>query len=1117
MKAIPRFPYFPVQFDKEGRVFQPAEVQSLEAHLASQGTTDLIVLSHGWNNDRAEAEDLYEAFLTNADAALAKDIPPGLAARRFAVLGVLWPSKKFADEELIPSGAAGIGGALPASSLIQQLESLRSAFDAPDAAERIDRLKKLVPKLEDSAAAGRKFAEEVRKLVAGTGTDSEDGSDSFRLMDAGDLFERMSLPVSFVAPHPVTSEGGSAGMGTDDGGAAGLGGWFSGALSGARNLLNFTTYYQMKERAGRVGTYGVNPLIRTIQRIRADLRIHLVGHSFGGRLVAATAAAGGIRVASMSLLQAAFSHHGFSPDWNGKGASGLFRGVIDRKIIEGPVMVTCTTNDKAVGMAYPLASLLAGQTAAGLGDKDSIYGGIGRNGAQKTLGEAVDSAMQPVGGSYAFQGGKIYNLKADSFVKNHGDVANPNVVYAVLSAMSAVAAGSVGLASSTTEAEKRERIQRTLSKSVVALPLLEKINAELLKPKQPPTQFEVIVDAHLDYPLGRKVAREWILEVLKVLVERHGTEEARRRLESEKNKRQNQYVFATVTAPILECLVELDTKRDHDLEELGYPEKRARDGSFSNDDFRDVKFLAAKLRSAQDPLSVFIRDRLGDTAKKELGEWNPSLEPSKALRDGLMAGLNALLKLGPLWDSTRFENVTLSEGIQKLLRSSFAVERESFLNRLLLEHAYPEALKKLSERPTVPKAIYQVWDDFPIFPLIHGSIATVKADAARAAFKAAGRDIVWAVVDSGIAGDHPHFRECQNLQGEVSAWHMDFTGAPGGALVDDFGHGTHVAGIIAGEIPEPDRSVMLAGDPNLSAPVRRFPPASNPEIVAYQRVLKSVSSEGGREIEIEPIGLPSISGMAPMTKLVSLRVLDGLGRGNVSNIIAALSHIQEINGYGRRIRIHGVNLSVGYPFDPEWFACGQSQLCVEVDRLVRSGVAVVVAAGNTGYGTLSTDALGARKAGMALTINDPGNAQLAITVGSTHRTMPHVYGVSYFSAKGPTGDGRMKPDLLAPGEKVLSCATGKIRDDLMSKLNDDARARLEQEGIRPNYAEYTGTSMAAPHVSGCVAAFLSVKREFIGQPERVKEILMKTATDLGREPSFQGRGLVDLMRAIQFV
>src|SRR5262249_30859588 len=200
----------------------------------------------------------------------------------------------------------------------------------------------------------------------------------------------------------------------------------------------------------------------------------------------------------------------------------------------------------------------------------------------------------------------------------------------------------------------------------------------------------------------------------------------------------------------------------------------------------------------------------------------------------------------------------------------------------------------------------------------------------------------------------------------------------------------------------------------------------------------------------------AISGMAPKSKLLSLKVLGDDGEGQASNLIAAIEQIQEINGNGRRIRIHGVNMSVGYDFEPEWFACGQSPLCIEVDRLVQSGVVVVVAAGNTGYGFNTTQSRGVVASGLDLTINDPGNAELAITVGSTHREMPHVYGVSYFSSKGPTGDGRRKPDLVAPGEKILSCATQRPLDKIKSQLDPNKTYQ---------YVEDSGTSMAAPHVS----------------------------------------------------
>src|SRR5437764_13585450 len=226
------------------------------------------------------------------------------------------------------------------------------------------------------------------------------------------------------------------------------------------------------------------------------------------------------------------------------------------------------------------------------------------------------------------------------------------------------------------------------------------------------------------------------------------------------------------------------------------------------------------------------------------------------------------------------------------------------------------------------------------------------------------------------------------------------------------------------------------------------------------------------EITYDPVPIEDISGMAPNCKLVSLKVLDGDGNGLASNMIAAIEYIQEINGNGRRLRIHGVNMSVGYDFEPEWFACGQSPLCVEVDRLVRSGVVVVVAAGNTGYGKVAASQRSAM-VGLSNTINDPGNAALAITVGSTHRDSPHTYGVSYFSSKGPTGDGRLKPDLVAPGERITSCA---------------AKAALVRAGLPAAdgvaaYLDDSGTSMAAPHVSGAVAAFLSIRREFIQRRE----------------------------------
>jgi serine protease AprX len=403
-------------------------------------------------------------------------------------------------------------------------------------------------------------------------------------------------------------------------------------------------------------------------------------------------------------------------------------------------------------------------------------------------------------------------------------------------------------------------------------------------------------------------------------------------------------------------------------------------------------------------------------------------------------------------------------------------------------------------------ALYRIWLDHEVKQFINLSISTVKADAARNAFSALGKDIVWAVVDTGIDRVHPHFDKHQNLALKAPLRHRDFTGLGSGtddeleasACNDVTGHGTHVAGIIAGE----------------------FKAENGRQIVAAVRQRR----EDGEVMTDLITDIASISGMAPQCKILSLKVLDNDGSGRASNLIAALEYIQELNGNGRRIRVHGVNMSVGYDFEPKWFACGQSPLCVEVDRLVRSGVVVVVAAGNTGYGYNQLLSGRAVAAGQDLTINDPGNADLAITVGSTHREMPHVYGVSYFSSKGPTGDGRLKPDLVAPGEKIISCQSSNAGPQgeaaSSEQLESGTPAKAAAPAANANaayYKEDSGTSMAAPHVSGVIAAFLSVRREFIGRPEAVKEIFTSTATDLKRTVYFQGKGLVDLMRAIQSV
>ena len=161
----------------------------------------------------------------------------------------------------------------------------------------------------------------------------------------------------------------------------------------------------------------LNGMLASIRQLRPDLRVHLIGHSFGARVV--TAAVDGpvaIGPASLALLQGAFSHNGFAAKFDGK-KDGFFRKVVAQSKVVGPILATHTVNDRAVGIAYALASRFSNDNAAALGDENDVFGGIGRNGAIKLKpAEFVKAALLPATSPYQFTAGKVHNLKADAFI-----------------------------------------------------------------------------------------------------------------------------------------------------------------------------------------------------------------------------------------------------------------------------------------------------------------------------------------------------------------------------------------------------------------------------------------------------------------------------------------------------------------------------------------------------------------------------------------------------------------------------------------------------------------------------------------------------------------------------
>jgi serine protease AprX len=420
--------------------------------------------------------------------------------------------------------------------------------------------------------------------------------------------------------------------------------------------------------------------------------------------------------------------------------------------------------------------------------------------------------------------------------------------------------------------------------------------------------------------------------------------------------------------------------------------------------------------------------------------------------------------------------------------------------------------------------VYSVSLNREATPTIALSTLAIKADAARLLFNISCRELAWAVVDCGIDAQHPAFRQrVRDKDGKdkpASTKPFEDENKKSGnftRVVETYDF-TQIDLLLDPDTPEqPELVKEKGGDPlelkkalkdlnsalsdgraidwKLIAPLLRVPHETGkykPPGMDHGTHVAGILASDWRRDESDGMLDDDLAGVCPDLRLYDLRVLDEEGRGDEFAVMAALQFIRYLNATNDFTVVHGVNLSLSIPHDISNYACGRTPICDESERVVSSGVVVVAAAGNQGYRKYET-AEGTTEAYNSISITDPGNADLVITVGATHRFRPHTYGVSYFSSRGPTGDGRSKPDLVAPGEKITAPLPGNL------------------VGLKD------GTSMAAPHVSGAAALLMARYNELVGRPVRIKQILCDTATDLGREKYFQGAGMLDVLRALQSV
>ena len=419
MQIIEGFDFFPLVFDRDGNLQDPDGLDALIEHAHGVSATDAIFIAHGFRNDVGEATGLYAEFLKNFRADLRRPQFQSIAGRTYVVAGVYWPSKAFREsfgDEASEGTRSLRDPALAVADAREQIEELKK--DATAAERRsLEKAEALLPKLERSTKAQDRFVELVLSVLSGSSLekDKTEGLRQIRKRPGSELLARLDSPV----PE----------------GTRGLFGSVAGKVG---QLLNLTTWYAMKDRSGIIGAKGVAPAVRALRKKRADMRVHLIGHSLGGRVMAGCAKAlcsrPMLQPDSMLLLQAAFSHYGFSAD-NGEGTPGFFRDVVDKKLVKGPFVSTFSAEDTVVGRAYAISSRLARDNSREIGDASDEFGGIGRNGALKTT-EVTNAKLLKPGGSYDFAAGVINNLDGSGgLITSHGDVRNPAITYAFASAV----------------------------------------------------------------------------------------------------------------------------------------------------------------------------------------------------------------------------------------------------------------------------------------------------------------------------------------------------------------------------------------------------------------------------------------------------------------------------------------------------------------------------------------------------------------------------------------------------------------------------------------------------------------------------------------------------------
>ena len=417
-------PVWDLQFDEKGQLTAPG-LSEFADEVTAAGVTDLFAFSHGWGASQDSARGLYDRMFP-----MIRDAARGAAGiGKVGFAGIYWPSLWFPPTPATPPPAAGSQQA--GSGALVDLSAGTASLSGADIASS------LLPGFADPAQqdAVTQIGQLIDEGQTAGGSAESDAAKQQRLQLIGQLIRSLTPPTAhdgeyedsgetalLLTNDPVTDYQAAAdafGTTPSAGAQQGIGDWFTKAINGAKDALRVLSYTTMKARAGTIGRNGLGPLLAALHARSPAVRVHLIGHSFGARLVSFALSGVGTPadspIASLLLVQGAFSHWSFAhAQDNPFGSPGALNAYANR--VHGPLVATHTVFDWAVGVWYPKASFLAQQDAeAVVADR---WGGMGADGFQ-AANPAQDRTMPQQGGTnYGFAPGTFYRIDAASVINN---------------------------------------------------------------------------------------------------------------------------------------------------------------------------------------------------------------------------------------------------------------------------------------------------------------------------------------------------------------------------------------------------------------------------------------------------------------------------------------------------------------------------------------------------------------------------------------------------------------------------------------------------------------------------------------------------------------------------